>query len=113
VNNDYYNIEHRGQRMLLLLRFSRAAMSERDDFLRAICASPDDDTVRLVYADWLEEHGDAVRAEFIRLQCQLGSEDLFAPNRRALLRREWRLLRQHGERWIREDGLADMIAPNS
>jgi uncharacterized protein (TIGR02996 family) len=84
-------------------------MSEQDAFLRAICASPEDDTVRLVYADWLEEHGDAVRAEFIRLQCRLDSEDPFAPGRRALLRREWQLLRQHGERWIREDGLADMV----
>lgn len=84
-------------------------MSERDGFLRAICASPEDDAVRLVYADWLEEHGDALRAEFIRLQCRLDSEDPFAPGRRALLRREWQLLRQHGERWIREDGLADLV----
>lgn len=87
-------------------------MSERDDFLRAVCASPDDDSVRLVYADRLEERGDGVRAEFIRLQCRLDSEDPFAPGRRALLRREWQLLRQHGERWIREDGLADLVAPD-
>jgi uncharacterized protein (TIGR02996 family) len=36
-------------------------------FLRGICDSPDDDAPRLVLADWLEEHGQGERAEFIRL----------------------------------------------
>lgn len=40
-------------------------------FLRAICEEPDDDTPRLVYADWLEENGEELRAEFVRLQCRL------------------------------------------
>lgn len=31
-------------------------MSERDDFLRAIRATPDDDAPRLIYADWLDEN---------------------------------------------------------
>jgi uncharacterized protein (TIGR02996 family) len=39
--------------------------------LRAIAAAPDDDTPRLVLADWLDEHGQAIRAEFIRLQCAI------------------------------------------
>jgi uncharacterized protein (TIGR02996 family) len=39
--------------------------------LAAIIDEPDDDTPRLVYADWLEEHGDDARAEFIRIQCRL------------------------------------------
>jgi uncharacterized protein (TIGR02996 family) len=39
---------------------------ERDALLRAIIANPDEDTPRLVYADWLEEHGEAKRAAFIR-----------------------------------------------
>lgn len=39
-----------------------------EPFLRAICADPADDTVRLAYADWLDENGDPTRAEFIRLQ---------------------------------------------
>jgi uncharacterized protein (TIGR02996 family) len=40
-------------------------------FLRDIKANPGDLTPRLILADWLEEHGDAVRAargEFLRLQ---------------------------------------------
>jgi uncharacterized protein (TIGR02996 family) len=38
-----------------------------NDFLHAIGHSPEDDTLRLAFADWLEERGDAERAEFIRL----------------------------------------------
>jgi uncharacterized protein (TIGR02996 family) len=29
--------------------------------------TPEDDSPRLVLADWLDEHGDAERAEFIRV----------------------------------------------
>ena len=43
--------------------------------LRAIEADPDEDTPRLAYADWLDEHAatdaDRARAEFIRVQCEL------------------------------------------
>ena len=46
-------------------------MTEREALLAAICANPDDDTPRLVYADWLQENGDPDRAEFIRLECRL------------------------------------------
>ena len=46
-------------------------MSDRDGFLRAITAAPADDLPRLIYADWLDEHGESERAEFIRLQIQL------------------------------------------
>ena len=44
-------------------------MSDRDAFLAAIRDKHDDDLPRLIYADWLEEHGEPQRAEFIRLQC--------------------------------------------
>jgi uncharacterized protein (TIGR02996 family) len=40
---------------------------EEASFLQAIHDDPDDDTTRLVYADWLEEHGD-IRSEYLRLQ---------------------------------------------
>jgi uncharacterized protein (TIGR02996 family) len=46
-------------------------MSERDAFLAAIRARPNDDLPRLVFADWLDDHGENARAEFIRLQCEL------------------------------------------
>jgi len=38
---------------------------------RAIRANPDDDTPRLVYADWLDEHNEPARAEFVRVQCEI------------------------------------------
>lgn len=41
------------------------------ELLMEICANRDDDTVRLAYADWLEENGDGDRAAFIRLQVEL------------------------------------------
>jgi uncharacterized protein (TIGR02996 family) len=41
-------------------------MSKYEGFLQAILAEPDDETHRLVCADWLEEQGDEDRAEFIK-----------------------------------------------
>src|SRR4051812_5383520 len=46
---------------------TRVPMSRADALLAAIAEAPDDDAPRLVYADWLEEHGDDARAEFIRV----------------------------------------------
>ena len=50
----------------------RRTKSAKDEasFLADIIASPDDDAPRLVYADWLLEHGDP-RGEFIQIQCKL------------------------------------------
>ncbi len=44
-------------------------MNDGELLLKAIVADPDDDVARLVYADWLDEHGDHDRAEFVRIQC--------------------------------------------
>jgi uncharacterized protein (TIGR02996 family) len=51
---------------------ARAMNLVQDDsgFLEAIRAAPTDHTVRLVYADWLEERGDE-RAEYLRIQAEL------------------------------------------
>lgn len=46
-------------------------MSDLDALLAAVLAAPADDLPRLVVADWLEEHGEPERAEFIRVQCEL------------------------------------------
>jgi uncharacterized protein (TIGR02996 family) len=50
-------------------------------FLRAIEASPTEAAPRLIYADWLEEHGD-VRAEFLRLACAAPGAASTAANQR-------------------------------
>ena len=41
-----------------------------DALLRAILIDPADDLPRLIYSDWLEEHGQAERAQFIRWGCE-------------------------------------------
>jgi uncharacterized protein (TIGR02996 family) len=46
-------------------------MTDADPFLKAILAQPDDDAPRLIFADWLEEHGQGAHAEFVRVQCGL------------------------------------------
>src|SRR5262245_37924715 len=45
-------------------------MSDDLSFLRALLASPEDNSVRLIYADWLEERGDP-RGTFLRLEVLL------------------------------------------
>jgi uncharacterized protein (TIGR02996 family) len=44
-------------------------MSENDAFLKAIRATPNDLATRLVYADWLDEHGHGGGA-FLRAECE-------------------------------------------
>src|SRR5262249_19607552 len=39
-------------------------------FVDAILSDYDSDGPRLVYADWLQEHGEASLAEYIRLDCE-------------------------------------------
>jgi uncharacterized protein (TIGR02996 family) len=43
-------------------------VSEKDAFVNAIIDSPEDDTPRLIFADWLDENGEPERAEFVRAQ---------------------------------------------
>ncbi len=45
-------------------------MTEEVAFVAAILAAPRDDTMRLVFADWLEERGDP-RGEFLRVAVRL------------------------------------------
>ncbi len=47
-----------------------SAAAERA-FFDALREQPAEDGPRLIYADWLEEHGEPDRAEFIRVQCAL------------------------------------------
>jgi len=71
--------------------------------LRAFIADPADDTVRLAYADWLDEHDEPERAEFIRVQIELARLPTDDPRRTALGEREaelFEVLRQ--ERLRRE-----------
>jgi uncharacterized protein (TIGR02996 family) len=73
-------------------------MSEREAFLHAICENPDDDTPRLVFADWLDEHGEADRAEFIRLQIEIAGLPEGVKKKKKQTR-EKQLLNMHKEKW--------------
>jgi len=46
-------------------------VTDREALYQAVLANPEDDLPRLVFADWLEEHGEGAYAAFIRVQCEL------------------------------------------
>jgi uncharacterized protein (TIGR02996 family) len=82
-------------------------MSKAASFLEAILTDPDDDAVRLIYADWLEEQGDdagvpAARehAEFIRLQIALSRLPTRDTRRKDKEEREKMLLREYASVWF-------------
>ncbi len=66
--------------------------------LRAVCESPDDDTPRLVFADWLDENGESERAEFIRVQIAIAPGE---PDPKAIARAD-SLLGRHKRQWAAE-----------
>jgi uncharacterized protein (TIGR02996 family) len=69
-------------------------MYTEEALLREVVANPHDPTIRLVYADWLEEQGDP-RAEFLRLEAELTTmpedDSRYAPSF-ARLRQLWKTL---------------------
>ncbi|MGF1577870.1 MAG: TIGR02996 domain-containing protein [Gemmataceae bacterium] len=67
-------------------------------FFNNILEDPENISLRLVFADWLEENGQPDRAEFIRIQCQFPQITQNA-QRRVLALREKELLEQHGTQW--------------
>ncbi|HJZ60145.1 MAG TPA: TIGR02996 domain-containing protein [Gemmataceae bacterium] len=79
-------------------------MTDHDTFLKTIIDRPDDDTARLVFADWLAENGDPDRGEFIRIEVELARRDPDGfddePRRSDLFARRSELLKQHGKRWL-------------
>src|SRR5262245_26012394 len=71
-------------------------------FLEDIVANVDDDTPRLVYADWLVEQGQDDRAELIRVQVERARLPAWDAAQVRLRLREQELVKQHGERWLKE-----------
>ncbi len=71
-------------------------------FLVDIAANIDDDTPRLVYADWLVENGREERAEFIRVQVERARLPAWDAAQVRLRLREQELLKRHGEEWLAE-----------
>jgi uncharacterized protein (TIGR02996 family) len=75
-------------------------MSPDNAFLQDIGNDPGDDTVRLIYADWLTEQDDP-RGEFIRVQVHLASLSPRDPRWPELNQRQLDLLQAHQEEWAR------------
>jgi uncharacterized protein (TIGR02996 family) len=69
-----------------------------------VCERPEDDTARLRYAESLETTGDPderLRAEFIRVQCELARSDL-SDERRSQLQERKDALEANRDRWADE-----------
>ena len=79
---------------------------EREAFMAAILAAPDEDTPRLVFADWLDENGttadDRARAALIRAQCRAEALPTGSAERRKLEREARALLKAHEKEWTAE-----------
>jgi uncharacterized protein (TIGR02996 family) len=68
-------------------------------FLRDIKDNPEDDTPRLILADWLEDHDDP-RGTFVRLQCQAARLPEDDPGRRKLGQQAAELQEEHWFEWL-------------
>lgn len=82
-------------------------MSDRAALIRAVLDNPEDDTPRLVFADWLDEFGtkhERARAAFIRLQIEAERISLADGERERSepFRRAQELLAEHGKRWRKQ-----------
>jgi uncharacterized protein (TIGR02996 family) len=78
-------------------------MATEESFLEAIAQEPDDDGLRLIFADWLEEQPDpatAARGQLIRVQCELVHTPEWDERRPALLARERNLLSTYQYGWL-------------
>jgi uncharacterized protein (TIGR02996 family) len=64
-----------------------------------VLAHPEDEAPRLIFADWLEENGQADRAEFIRVQMEL-ARATEAGREKELRRREKELWQAHRDEWL-------------
>jgi uncharacterized protein (TIGR02996 family) len=74
-----------------------------DAFLRALQERPNDDTTRLIFADWLDEHGDEAgraRAAFIRLDTEFAALREDDPARARMGKRRRRLAEQIDAGWL-------------
>jgi uncharacterized protein (TIGR02996 family) len=69
---------------------------EDENFIQAIVVSPEDEDLRLVYADWLDDQGDP-RGEYLRSQCARASLPPKSQKHISLLRREKELRQQFSD----------------
>lgn len=82
--------------------FREPTVPPEEALLAGIYESWDDDTGRLVLADWYEENGQRPRAMFVRLQVWLARSELTAGHRARMVRRVQNYLRRHKDEWLGE-----------
>jgi uncharacterized protein (TIGR02996 family) len=71
-----------------------------DTFVEAIRAAPDDHALRLVYADWLEERGDA-RGQLLRIVHEMSQTAICSAQYRKLRHRRDRLAQSCDPGWLK------------
>src|SRR4051812_38507679 len=76
-------------------------MTDRDALLAAVLAEPDEDTPRLVYADWLDENGQPERAAFIRDQIEAMRAEPHSKRANAAAMRAGEILKRQRGAWDR------------
>lgn len=79
-------------------------MVENPELYAAIVANPREDTPRLAYADWLDEHGDPDRARFVRLQYEIEKLPPIGAKASKARKEEEALLKAYGDAWAGKAG---------
>ena len=80
------------------------SMPDESHFLEALQARPDDDAVRLEYAEWLDDQGYPVDADFVRAVVEMRQG--YPNGRRSVTRRlvagkkSWRTTGTRGGFWV-------------
>ncbi len=78
-------------------------MKHEDAFLQAVQADPDNEQVRQVYADWLEERGDQ-RAELIRVMQEMAALPVYSDRHAELRPRRDELRARTDKTWLERMG---------
>ncbi len=80
-------------------------MSEEAAFLEALKANPADDTARLVYADWLDEHDEPAKAEYLRVVAKLNHAGQDNIREQSDVARMFKLAEALPQEWLTEIGM--------
>jgi uncharacterized protein (TIGR02996 family) len=78
-------------------------MTDDSAFLAHLSEHPGDDVTRLVYADWLEDRGDA-RGEYLRREVEFAALDEDSARALELAARLWEARRDMDRAWLRQAG---------
>jgi uncharacterized protein (TIGR02996 family) len=86
-------------------------MHEETAFLRGIEGAPDDAALRLAYADWLDERGEAQRAECIRVEAAMAALPAYSDRYQELKPRRTELRAALEPEWLRQMGYVPRHRP--